>query len=413
MLDSIHCIIARITILIWRASVGHVPHGDQGEAGMKDIASLHRAEYDAPPDIIAAAPGVVKFLGEQTDVSDALVLASSISFELRVGVSPRRDSSLRFLAADFGERKRATVGNLKYKREDRWANYPKAVYELMVREGLVSKGVNFTISGDIPIGLGLASSSALGLASALALKELFGLNFKNEALAEFARRAESEFMEKPVPPHDYFSATAPGAGTISIVDVKNSRRRALPFLSDDWAIVLTDSKVPRMSVDAELALRNDECKRCFSIISENGRRSLRDVNVDELDDLMGLLPESVRRRCLHVVEELSRVKEAEEALIKGDAPAFGRVINKSHASLRNLFEVSCPEIDWLAKRAMEIEGVLCSRLTGKGFGGCTVSVMKPQAIPEYRKRLEDYERIFGFRPVIYETRVSGGMRITE
>ncbi|HRZ65894.1 MAG TPA: galactokinase, partial [Spirochaetia bacterium] len=97
--------------------------------------------------------------------------------------------------------------------------------------------------------------------------------------------------------------------------------------------------------------------------------------------------------------------------VKGDAAAFGRTVNKSHSSLRNLYEVSCPEIDWLAKRATEIDGVLCSRLTGKGFGGCTLSVMSEAALAEYRKRLEDYERIFGFRPVVYETRIAGGLRV--
>jgi galactokinase len=378
---------------------------------MKDIAALHRAEYDAPPDLIAAAPGVVKFLGEQAEASDGLVLAAAISFEVRVAVSLRRDSSLRFFAGDLGERKRTSIGNLKFKREDRWANYPKGILDLLVHEGLQAKGVNFTVVGDIPMGLGLASSSALGLASALALKEAFGLSQKGEELAELARRAESSFIGKPVPSYDYLAAAAPAGGTVSIVDLRTDRRRALPFLDGDYVVVLTDSKVPRLSVEAELRQRSEDCKKCLQLLAKGSSRTLRDFSPEEVDELMGVLPESVRRRCLHVVEEVARVAEAEEALVKGDAAAFGRAVNKSHASLRNLYEVSCPEIDWLAKRAVEIEGVLCSRLTGKGFGGCTVSVMPESALPEYRKRLEDYERIFGFRPVVYETRIAGGLRI--
>jgi galactokinase len=380
---------------------------------MKDIAALHRAEYDAPPDLIAAAPGVVKFLGEQADSSDGLVLAAAISFEVRVAVSLRRDSSLRFFAADLGERKRTSLSNLKFKREDRWANYPKGVLDLLIREGLAPKGINFTVAGDIPMGLGLASSSALGLAAALALKETFGLPQKGEELAELARRAEADFLGKPVPAYDYLAAAAPAGGTVSIVDLKTGRRRAVPFLDEDYVVVLTDSKVPRLSVDAELRQRADDCKKCLVALSKGAPRSLRDFGPEEVDELMGVLPESVRRRCLHVVEEAARVAEAEEALVKGDASAFGRAVNKSHASLRNLYEVSCPEIDWLAKRAVEIEGVLCSRLTGKGFGGCTVTVMRESSLPEYRKRLEDYERIFGFRPVIYETRIAGGLRVLD
>lgn len=378
---------------------------------MKDIAALHRAEFDAPPDFIAAAPGVVKFLGEHTEASEGLVLAASLSFELRVAVSLRRDSSLRFFAADLGERKRTSLSNLKFKREDRWANYPKAVLDQLLKTGTVPKGVNFTITGDIPIGLGLASSAALDLASALALKELFGLSLRGEELAEFARRAEEEFFGHRVPIYDHLAAIAPGAGTASIVDLKTGRRRAVPFLDEGYAIVLTDSKVPRLNVDAELRQRDEDCRTCLEYLSRGSPRTLRDFGAEEVDELMGVLPESVRRRCLHVVEEAARVVEAEEALVKDDPAGFGRAVIKSHASLRNLYEVSCPEIDWLAKRALEIEGVLCSRLTGKGFGGCTVSVMTESALPEYRKRLEDYERIFGFRPAVHEARVAGGLHL--
>lgn len=378
---------------------------------MKDIAALHRAEYDVAPDVIAAAPGVVKFLGEHTEASDGLVLAAALSFEIQVAISLRRDSSLRFFAADLGERKRTSVGNLKFKREDRWANYPKGVLDLLVKEGLPAKGVNFTITGDIPVGLGLASSAALGLASALSIKELFGLSKRSEELAELARRAEIEFLGHPVPSYDHLAGAAPAGGTVSIVDLRTDRRRAVPFLDGNNIVVLTDSKVPRVNVDAELKQRADDCIKCLAALARGSSKTLRDFGPEEVDELMGILPESVRRRCLHVVEEIARVAEAEEALIKGDAASFGRAVNKSHASLRNLYEVSCPEIDWLAKRAVEIDGVLCSRLTGKGFGGCTVTVMSESSLPEYRKRLEDYERIFGFRPAIHETRLAGGLRV--
>jgi galactokinase len=185
----------------------------------------------------------------------------------------------------------------------------------------------------------------------------------------------------------------------------------VPFLDDEYLVVLTDSKVPRLNVDAELRQRSEDSRKCLALLARGGAKTLRDFRAEEVDELMGQLPESVRRRGLHVVEEMARVAEAEEALVKGDPLAFGRTLNKSHTSLRNLYEVSCPEIDWLAKRAGEIEGILCSRLTGKGFGGCTVSVMRESSLPEYRKKLEDYERIFGFRPTIHEARVAGGLHI--
>jgi galactokinase len=378
---------------------------------MKDIVALHRAEYENPPEIVAAAPGVVKMLGEQTEAADGLVLAAALSFDVRVAVSSRRDSSLRFFSADLGERKRTSLGNLKFKREDRWANYTKAVLDSLFKEGVAPRGLNFTISGDIPMGIGLASSTSLCMASLLALKELFGLALKPDELVEISRRAELEFFGKASPLYDSMTSALSTSNSISIVDLKNGRRRALPFFDGDYVFVLTDSKVPRMSVDTELRQREEDCKRCLALMGKSSKKTLRDLSPEEIDELMGVLPESVRRRCLHVVEEYLRVLEAEDALAKGDALGFGRVLNKSHASLRNLYEVSCPEVDWLAKRATEIEGVLCSRLTGKGFGGCTVSIMSRDALVEYRKRLEDYERIFGFRAVIYEAEIAGGSRI--
>ncbi len=378
---------------------------------MKDIVALHRAEYEDSPDVVASAPGVVKMLGEQTESADGLVLAAAISFDVRVSVSQRRDSSLRFFAADLGERKRTSLGNLKFKREDRWANYTKAVLDSLFKEGLAPKGLNFVISGDVPTGVGFASSTSIALASALALKEFFGLSYKPDELVELCRRAEMEFFGKASPLYDSLTCALSTANSVSIIDLRTGRRRALPFVDGDYVFVLTDSKVPRLSVEAELRQREEDCKRCLAFIAKGSRKTLRDLSPEEIDDLMGVLPESVRRRCLHVVEEYLRVLEAEECLAKSDALGFGRVINKSHTSLRNLYEVSCPEVDWLTKRATEIDGVLCSRMTGKGFGGCTVTIMHRDSIPEYRKRLEDYERIFGFRAVVYEAEIAGGIRV--
>jgi galactokinase len=128
---------------------------------------------------------------------------------------------------------------------------------------------------------------------------------------------------------------------------------------------------------------------------------------------MGEIPEATRKRCLHVVEENQRVLEAEEALRHHDLVAFGKLMNRSHESLRDLYEVSCPELDWLVKRAQETEGAYGSRLTGAGFGGCTVTLIEEEAIPRYREHITAYERIFGFRPEIYLCRPCGGARVLE
>ncbi len=379
---------------------------------MKDIFAVHLAEYEASPACVASAPATVKLLGEHTANSDGIVLAAAISYEMKVAISQRKDSSMRFFASDLGERKRASTGTLKFKREDRWANHVKSIYDYFSKlYDFQGKGINVTISGNVPQGLGLGISAAINMATALALKTVFNLSIKNEELAELACKAQSVFMEKPLPMYDYLAGIAPGIRSLSIIDLRIPRRRAVQFLDETWNLVLTDSRVPRASAELELKQRADDCRRCLQYISPRGNKTLRDVRISDLDELMGVLPESVRRRCIHVVEETSRVLEAEDALAKQDAPAFGRIMNKSHASLRNHYEISCPEVDWLVKRSLEIDGILCSRMTGPGFGGCIFSVMKQDALEEYRKRLEEYERIFGFKAQIYETSINGGMRV--
>jgi galactokinase len=380
---------------------------------MKDIEALHRAEFEEDPELIATSPGVVKLLGEQTPGAEGLVLAAAISLEVCVAVSERRDSSLRFFAADLGERKRTSIGNLKFKREDRWANYPKAIIDAFSRRCNSFRGFNITIAGEIPLGLGFASSAALLLATTMAFKGIFKISMKNEEVADMARRAEAEFLAMAPRLDDFLTAAHATPNAVTIVDLRTGRRRSLPFFDGDWSVILTDSKVPRFSLEAEACQREEDAKKALQLLDPSGRKRIRDFPPEEIDNLMGQLPESVRRRALHLAEEHQRVLEAEQALADGDAATFGKVLARSHHSLRNLYEVSCPEIDWLQKRASEIDGVLCSRLTGAGFGGCTASIMSTDSVAEYKKRLDEYERIFGFRASLYETGIDGAMRVLD
>ncbi len=378
---------------------------------MKDIVALHRAEFEEYPEIVAAAPGVVKLLGEQIPSSEGLVLAAGLSLEVWVAISFRRDSSLRFFAVDLGERKRGSTINLKYKKEDRWANYPKAMIDAFFQTGLPATGMNMTIAGDVPMGLGFAASTALQLATAVALRARQGSSSRNEEIAEMARAAESRFSGTAARIDDYLASACATPGAVTIVDLRAERRHALPFFDGDWIVVLTDSKVPRFSVANEAVQRDASIKQALAILAPSGKKGIRDFSPRDIDEFIGQLPESVRRRALHIAEEHLRVHEAEQALLEGDRNAFGRVLARSHASLRNLYEVSCPEIDWLQKRAMETEGVFCSRMTGEGFGGCTVSIMPKESLEEYRSRLDEYERIFGFKPTVHETGLEGSMRV--
>lgn len=379
---------------------------------MKDIAELHTQEFETPPEVIASAPGTIRFLGEHTEESEGIVLSIAVSQRISVAVSSRRDSSLRFYAADLNERKRTSLANLKFKREDRWANLPKGILAALFDQGTPSQGFNVSVSGDIPQGIGLGSSASFVVASAAAFSAILGRNLGNDGIIELSRTAESEFCGREFGPAEHVVPVVSRPGTAVSVDARNGRPRLVPFDIGESVALITDSRVPRFSVDTELRQRADDCRQCLHHLGHrHPGRTLRDYSPEDLDELMGELPESVRRRCLFILEEVRRVSEAEDFLARGDLAGFGRIVNKSHAGLRNLLEVSCPEVDWLVKRSSEIEGTLCSRLTGKGFGGCTISILSRSAVEEYKSRLEEYERIFGFKAVVYETAVSGGIEL--
>jgi galactokinase len=381
---------------------------------MDPVKQSHVEEYGKAPEIIASAPGRVNLIGEHTDYNDGFVFPMAIDFTARVAITRRKDSHLRFLSVDYKDRKRATIPTLRFRKEDRWANYPKGIIAQFLERGYPLGGMDITIHGDIPQGAGLSSSAALEVATALAIQDLFGIEIGREELARLAQRAENEFVGVKCGIMDQFISRLAKEGHAMLLDTRFLTYHYVPLALKGVKILITNSKVPRGLVDSEYNRRREECGRCVELLStRKPGTALRDYTPADIRDGMGIIPEATRKKCLHVVEENQRVLEAEEALKKRDLVGFGKVMNRSHESLRDLYEVSCPELDWLVKRAWETDGVYGSRLTGAGFGGCTVTLIEEEAIPAYREHIVQYERIFGFRPELYICKPSAGARIVE
>jgi galactokinase len=374
-----------------------------------NITQLHRMEYETSPDVVVSAPGCVRLIGEHTIGADGLMIAFPLDRRVSIAVSNRRDASIRFFAADLNERKRTNLSNLKYKREDRWANYIKAALSAYSGESSGGKGYNITVSGDVPQTLGLGSAVALRCAAAKAAALSAGFDPDPAELARKISETDRSYFEKQTIAANYISTLAATDGDMSFIDAFRGSSEPLPSMFGDARLILTDSRVPRPPLDNELKQRSDDCAIGLSLMNGSGSRKLRDYSIDELDEYMGLMPERVRRHCAFFVEEVLRVREAREAAVHHDLASFSKVLNKSQAGLRNNFEISCPEIDWLVKRALEIDGVFASRMIGKGFGGCTLSILDASAMDSYRARLDEYERIFGFKPSALEISVGAGM----
>ncbi|MCL2759557.1 MAG: galactokinase [Treponema sp.] len=390
---------------------------------MLNIGQLHRKEYELEQDrslfpvVIAEAPGRVNFLGEIAPSLDGepesgIFLSTVIDRFIHVAVSARKDNSFRFFAADLGERKRSTLANLKYRREDRWANYIKPAIFLFSDLGYSMKGLNFSLCGDIPQSIGLASSTAIEIAAATALKSLLRVQISDMDFAQKLKKAHEAIFGNNAALADYLVGVFARKDHFLIVDSLESEVKLIksPFASFRFLIV--DSRVPRMGTETEIAARKTDIFKGLELLSQKrDGAGFKDFASNDLLEVLGSFPEQIRRRSMHIVGEIHRVSDAADALERADLASLAKIIYHSHESLRDLYEISCPEIDWLVKRAQEIEGAAGSRMTGVGFGGCTYTIIRRELVEEYKRRLEDYERIFGFRPAIYDVKLATRARV--
>ena len=381
-----------------------------------DIGQAHRKEYDLEKDrltpvVIAEAPGRIHFLGEVAP-ENGLFLTAAIDRYIRLAVSQRKDNSFRFFAADLGERKRSTLFNLKYRREDRWANYLKPSILLFTELGCPLKGLNFSFCGDIPQNIGLASSTAIEIAAATALKSLLRFQIGELDLAEKLKAAHFSIFGNSAPLVDYQAGLFARKDNFMVIDSEEDDVKLIKSPFSRFRFLLVDSRVPRMGAESEIQARRSDILKGLELLSKKREGAgFKDFASNDLVEVLGDFPEQIRRRSMYIVEEIRRVYDAKDALERSDLASFAKIIYHSHESLRDLYEISCPEVDWLVKRAQEIEGAAGSRMTGLGFGGCTYTIIRKELVEEYKKRFEDYERIFGFRPAFYEVKLATRARV--
>ena len=403
---------------------------------MLDIGQLHRIEYELTEDrsaseaprgsiqvAVAEAPGRIHFMGEpipgvkndnsgQNEEESGIFLSAAIDRYINVAVNQRKDNSFRFFAADLKERKRSTLANLKYRREDRWANYLKPAIHLFTELGYPMKGLNFSFCGDIPQHIGLASSVALETAAATALKSLFHTQIEDMDFARKLKSAHYAIFGAHEPLEDYLVCVMARKDHFLKVDSAECEVKLIQSPFSGFKFLLVDSRVPRMGTESEIISRRNDISKGIKLLSKKKEgASFKDFASSDLLEVLGDFPEQIRRRSMHIVEEIRRLDDVEDALERSDLASFAKIIYHSHESLRDLYEISCPEVDWLVKRAQEIEGAAGSRMTGLGFGGCTYTIIRKELAEEYKRRLEDYERIFGFRPVIYDVKLAAKARV--
>ena len=368
------------------------------------MSALFREAFGGDGDVtVTKASGRVNLIGEHTDYNDGYVMPVPLDMHVWVAGRRREDSLVRVYAADYGEWAEFDLRAMEYDVEHLWVNYPQGIAWALAKDGHELLGADLVISGDVPIGAGLSSSAALEVASIRMFGELSGLQLDPVEVAYTGKRAENDFVGVQSGIMDQFVASLGVPGKALFIDCRTDEYRRIPLPSGVQVIVV-DTTVKRELASSAYNERRAQCEEGVRLLSESlkGVRALRDVSIEDLERLGASLPDLILRRSRHVVEENARVQDAVKALEAGDADKLGVLMDASHESLRTDYEVSSDELDALVDAAHEIPGTLGARMTGAGFGGCTVNLIKEEKVELFIDRIkESYLRSTGLDAVVY------------
>ncbi len=360
--------------------------------------------FDAPRDVAAWAPGRVNLLGGHVDYNDGIVMPLTIDRCVYALVRKRADATVNIFSSSFGE-------TLSYPLDDRpefasssWAAYVSGVIEELWKRDLLDSGFDCLIAGDIPLGSGLSSSAALEISTILALEGLFAFRMDGLDAALLAQQVEHIYAGVRSGIMDQVASRLGRIDSVLMLDCRSLETRLLPLDLSEVRVVIVDSGVRRKLAESKYNERRAECEEAVRVLNDfvPSISSLRDVGQESLRQAEGGLASNVLRRARHVVSEIERVVAGARALEGSRFEEFGRLMDEAHLSLSDLYEVSCPEIDFITEIGRSTEGVFGNRLTGAGFGGCSVHLMSPKATRgfEYRVRTE-YPRAFDAVPSVY------------
>ncbi len=367
--------------------------------------------YNALPTHITRAPGRVNLIGEHTDYNDGFVLPMAIDREVRIAARMRADPLVRMVALDFdAEQSQFSLDAIQPDLQYAWSNYIRGVAWSLQQRGANLVGADMLIHGNVSIGSGLSSSAALEVCAAVTFQTLSSFEMDRVELARVCRQAENEFVGVQSGIMDQFASLLARKGHALLIDCRDLTHEPVP-LPSGAAIVVCDTMRRRGLVDSEYNARRAECLEAARRL---GVKSLRDVSVSEFSRVEKDLPPMIAKRARHVITENQRVLNAVSAARRNDLTAFGALMNESHASLRDDYQVSCAELDAMVEIAYKQPGCYGARLTGAGFGGCTVNLVEERAAAEFvNKVVQEYAAQIGIAPEIFMCRATEGASVIE
>ncbi|WP_247906613.1 galactokinase [Streptococcus anginosus] len=375
--------------------------------------------FGAEADHTFFSPGRINLIGEHTDYNGGHVFPAAISLGTYGAARKRDDNLLRFYSANFEDKGiiEVPLEDLRFEKAHNWTNYPKGVLHFLQKAGhVIDKGMDVYVFGNIPNGSGLSSSASLELLTGIIAEKLFDLKLDRLDLVKIGKQTENEFIGVNSGIMDQF-AIGMGADQRAIyLDTNTLEYELVPLDLKDNVVVIMNTNKRRELADSKYNERRAECEKAVEELKQKlSIATLGELNEWDFDEYSYLIQDENRlKRARHAVLENQRTLQAQAALQAGDLEKFGRLMNASHVSLEHDYEVTGLELDTLAHTAWEQEGVLGARMTGAGFGGCAIALVRKDAVEAFQKNVgQKYEEVVGYAPSFYIAEIAGGSRVLD
>ncbi len=379
---------------------------------MQDIRDKFGKYFQGDGNIFTVrAPGRINLIGEHTDYNGGFVLPAALEQQVVMAGQRREDEKVSIYAEIPDEEVTFSLSRIERDPQHVWADYLKGVIFMLRERGIVLSGMNIYVGGDVPVGAGVSSSAALEVAAAFLFRESCGFSLGLVDMAKLCQRAENEFVGMRCGLMDQFICCLGRKGTVLFLDCLKEEYEFIP-LKKRYRLVVCNTGIRRELADSEYNRRREECESGTAVLGKfvPGITCLRQVSVVDFEKFKDMLPGTVRKRCRHVVYENKRVLKAVNALREDKIKEFGKLMKESHESLKDDYEVSCLELDLMVDIAGRQEGCIGSRMSGAGFGGCTVNLIEEEHILKFVEDVKSkYCSKTGIDPEIYVSHPANGV----
>jgi galactokinase len=379
------------------------------------VTEKFKSLFSHSDPLIVRSPGRVNLIGEHTDYNNGFVLPAAINKAIYMAIARRSDEEIHIMALDPDQSYLGHTGRI-VPSPLHWPDFILGVIQQLQAMGHPIGGFNCVFGGDIPLGAGMSSSAALECATAFALNELFGLKLDPMTMVKLSQKAENQFVGVQCGIMDQFASMFGKKNHVIRLDCQTLDYEYVPFNTDGIRIVLLDTNVKHSLASSEYNTRRQQCEAGVKLVRAHHPevKSLRDVSLDMLKEYVAPVDALINQRCEYVVEENNRLLASTEDLQKGDIAAFGRKMFASHEGLSGKYEVSCPELDFLVQQVKGHPGVIGARMMGGGFGGCTINLVKEEAIDELTEQIAPlYQKAMNLELKVYIGQIENGTSLAQ